>query len=142
MRLSESITIDAPVATVWDAISQPVNWPGFVAKIQTVEALDNGFYRIEIGGKEVLGKIASLDSFKRMCFAGQLTNQSKQSEFLIEYRLDADTRCVVVTEIQEFELPFLVSLLVKFLWKYGKKQSESNLELLKKFCESSAAESP
>lgn len=135
MRLSESIKIKAPSIVVWDAVSDPKHWPEFVSKISEVETLEDGFYRIVLNRKEVIGKIAILEHSRRMQFAGQLTNQPKNSEFLIEYQLTEKQSHVVVTELQEFHMPFPISLLVKFLFKFGKPQGPTNLQLLKKNCE-------
>lgn len=135
MKLRETIRINAPASVIWDAISKPERWPGFVSKIQEVEALDSGFYRILIGNKEVIGKIARFETYRCMQFAGQLTAQSKQSEFFIEYQLQESAKYVVVSEIQEFHIPFPFNFLVKFFFKFGKPQSKTNLQHLKELCE-------
>lgn len=136
MRLSESIRIQAPSSVVWDAVSNPDCWPGFVSKIQEVERLDSDFYRILIGNKEVIGKIAHRETYRRLQFAGQLSDQPKRSEFLIEYQLQEKPKHVVVFEIQEFYIPFPANLLVKFLFNFGKPKSKTNLQHLKELCES------
>lgn len=135
MRVSESIKIRAPSIVIWDAVSDPDQWPSFVSKISEVEKLEDGFYRILINNKEVIGKIASSEQCRRLLFAGQLVNQPGNSEFLIEYLLQDKSSHVVVTEIQQFHLPFPISLLVKFLFKFGKSQGPTNLQLLKELCE-------
>lgn len=136
MRLCETIKIAGPIAQIWDHVSTPELWPGFVSKIQVVEQLEDGFLRIDIGGKEVLGKIEVLNPMTRIRFAGQLTTQDIDSAFAIEYRLQAQRDHVVVSEIQEFELPFWIGLLVRFFHRFGTPKNETNLEDLKGLCES------
>ena len=135
MRLQEKIRILATPEVVWAYLADPNLWPGFVPKIQIVEPLEDDFYRIEIGGKEVIGKIELLVPSKRMRFAGQLTNQSKESAFAIEYLIDPKPNGVVVSEIQEFHIPFPFSIIVWLISRFGTPQSETNLQILKELCE-------
>ncbi|MDQ8201548.1 SRPBCC family protein [Pelagicoccus sp. SDUM812003] len=139
MKIRERIEINAPEDVVWSHVSKPELWPGFVSKMQTVQRLEDGFYRIEIGGKEVIGKFELVQPRTRLRFAGQLTSQPKVSEFVIEYRIENAPKRVVVSEIQEFHVPFPFNLLVAFLSRFGKPQGETNLEILKELCESGSS---
>ncbi len=135
MRIVERAKIKATTGEIWEYLSQPTRWPEFVEKIETIEPLDGGFYRILISRKEAIGKIESLDTGKLLRFSGMLAAQPDKPGFAIEYRLEAKNRHTLVSEIQELLIPFPFNLLVKLVMKLGRKQSPSNLDRLKKLCE-------
>lgn len=136
-KLRERIQFPGDVTQVWEYLAKPELWPGWVEKISKVTSIDDGYYRIEIGGKIVIGTIESLDAFERMRFVGMLENRPNDKSFAIEYTITSKSHDVIITETQEISIPFPFNWLAWFLHNYGRRQGVSNLENLRELCQQS-----
>ena len=141
MRVEESVDIAVPPERVWDLVADPENDPRWCDKVQSVEAIAPGRWRVMHKPLpfrppvELLVEHDVLEPPRRLT----MREEDDGSTFVVEYRLAATAAGTRFTQTSEFEWKRMPRLLQRVLAPGVRRDVQRQLRAVKRLLEAGRA---